>query len=79
MYLGGIRTSQEASEIILKHQEGLGNATPGRKTSLGWEGRLCRESKQGRKTRLGRETSLGLEGRLQSESRLGRETSLGRI
>ena len=55
VYSGGIRTSQEASEIIMKHQEGLGYTRPGRETSLGWEGRLFRESRLGRETSLGRE------------------------
>ena len=63
---GGIRTSQEPSEIIMKHQEGLRNIRQGRETSLGWEGRLFRESRLGRETRLetrlGRETRLGFEG-----------------
>ena len=44
----------------MKHQKDLGNAIPGKETSLDWEGRLCGESKLGRETRLGRETSLGL-------------------
>ena len=55
---------QEASEIIIKHQEGLGNTRPGRATSLGLESRLFRESRLGRDTRLGRETRLSFEGRL---------------
>ena len=92
VYSGGVRTSQESSEIIRKHQEGLGNTRPGRATILGWEGRLCRKSRLGRETRLGRKTSLGFEGRLYTlqkeqagqghqpwlgrESRLSRETSL---
>ena len=78
MYSEEIRSCQEASEIIIKHQEGLGNARPGRETSLSWEGRLCRESKLGRETRLARETSLGLEGRLYKKSRLDRESKLNR-
>ena len=78
MYSGGIRTSQEASEIIIKHQEGLGNARPGRETSLGWEGRLFRESRLARETRLGRETSLGFEGRLFRKSRWDRDSKLNR-
>ena len=64
VYLGAIRTCQEASEIIMKQQEGLGNTRPGRETILGWEGRLCRESRLSRETKLVREISLGLEGRL---------------
>ena len=62
----------------MKQQEGLGNAKPGRETSLGWEGRLCRESKLGRETRLGRETSLGFEGRLYRKSRRDRDSKLYR-
>ena len=47
--------------IIMKHQEGLRNARPGMKTSLGWEGRLFRESILGRETRMSRETSNGFK------------------
>ena len=78
VYSVGIRTSQEASQIITKHQEGLGYTRPGRETSLGWEGRLFRESRPGRKTRLGRETSLGFEDRLFRKSRLDRDSKLNR-
>ena len=72
MYSGGIRTSQEASEINIKHWEGLGNTRPGRETILGWEGRLFRESRQGR------ETSLGFEGRLYRRSMRDRDIKLNR-
>ena len=58
MYSGGIRTSQEASEIIRKHQEGLGNTRPGRETSLGWEGRLYRKSRRDRDIKLNRDIIL---------------------
>ena len=78
MYSGGIRTSQEASEIIRKHQEGLGNTRPGRDTSLDWEGRLFRESRLGQETRLGRETRLGFDGRLYRKSRQDRDIKLNR-
>ena len=54
----------------MKHQEVLGNARPGMETSLGWDGRLCRESRQGRETRR-REPKLSLEGRLGTEGWLG--------
>ena len=47
MYAGGIRTSQEASKVIMKHQEGLENVRPGRETSLCKESRLCRETRLG--------------------------------
>ena len=72
MYSGGIRTSQEASEIIIKHQEGLGNTRPCRESSLGWEGMPFRES------RLDRETSLGFESRLYRKSRWDRDIKLNR-
>ena len=63
----------------MKHREGLGNTRPGRETSRGWEGRLFRESRLGRETRLlGRETSLGFEGRLYRKSRRGRDIKLNR-
>ena len=71
-YSGGIRTSQEASEFTMKHQEGVGNTRPGRETSLSSEGRLFRESK------LGRETSLSFEGRLYRKSRRDRDSKLNR-
>ena len=67
MYLGGIRTNQEASEIILKHWEGLGNTRTGRDPS-----------QSSRQTRLGRETSLGFEGRLYRKSRRDRDIKLNR-
>ena len=51
----------------------LGNARPGRETSLDWQGRISWESRLGRDTRLGRETSLCLEGRLCREDRLCQE------
>jgi hypothetical protein len=78
VYSGGIRTNQEASEIILKHRDGLGNTRTGRETSLDWEGRLLRESRLGRETKLGRETSLGFEGRLYRKSRQDRDIKLNR-
>ena len=62
----------------MKHQEGFGNTRPGRETSLGWEGRLFRESRLGKETRLGRETSLGFEGRLFRKSRWDRDSKLNR-
>ena len=62
----------------MKHQEGLGNTRPGRETSLGWEGRLFRESRLGRENRLGRETSLGFEGRLYRRSRRNRDIKLNK-
>ena len=78
VYSGGIIISQEAPEIITKHQEVLGNARPGRETTLGWEGRLCRESRLGRETRVGRDTSFGFEGRLYRKSRPDRDSNLNR-
>ena len=60
----------------MKHQEGLGNTKPGKETSLGWEGRLFRESRLRRETRVGRETSLGFEGRLFRKSRSDRDSKL---
>jgi hypothetical protein len=78
VYSGGIGTSQEASEIIMEHQEGLEYTRPGRETSLGWEGRLFRESRLGRETRLGRKTSLGFKGRLFRKSRWDRDSKLNR-
>ena len=62
----------------MKHQDGLGNTRPGRDTSLGWEGRLFRESRLGRETRLAGETSLGFEGRLYRKSRRDRDIKLNR-
>jgi hypothetical protein len=40
------------SEIIMKHQEGLGYTRQSRETILGWKGRLFRESRLGRGTSL---------------------------
>ena len=62
----------------MKHQEGLGNTRPGREISLGWEGRLFRESRLGRDTMLGRDTSLDFEGRLYRKSRQDRDIKLKR-
>ena len=62
----------------MKHQEGLRNTRPCRKTSLGLEGRLFRENRQGRETRLGRKTSLGFTGRFLRKCRLDRESKLNR-
>ena len=64
--------------IIMKHQEGLGNSRRGSETSLGWQGRLFRESRLCRETRLGRETSLGFEGRLYRKSRRDRDIKLNK-
>ena len=52
-----------------------GNTRPGRETSLGWEGRLCRKSKRDRDSKLNRDISLGWESGPSKESMLGRETS----
>jgi hypothetical protein len=68
---GSIRNHHKASGRLRKRETRQG-------TSLSWEGRLCRESKLGRETRLSRETSLGLEGRLYKKSRLDRESKLNR-
>ena len=62
----------------MKYQEDLGNARPGRETSLSWEGRLFREGTLGKETRLSRETSFGFEGRLYRKSRLDRDNMLKR-
>ena len=61
MYSGGARTSLEASEIIMKHQEGLGNSRQGRETSLGFERRLYRKSRRDIDIKLKRDISLGWE------------------
>ena len=91
MYSGGIRTSQEASEIIMKHQEGLGKtrqALQGEQTRQGdqagqgdqprhWRQALQKEQAgQGYQAEQGHQPWLG--GGPSKKSRLGRESRLSK-